>query len=217
MGSIDPAIASVLDTHPLQDYSDEEELLDSLDDDPAFESFREQRLQQLHQEFNDAKYLRNREHGSCTEIKEEKALMDIVNTGAELCVVHFFKPDFHRCGIMNGHLEKLAPLHLETRFLRINVENAPFLVTKLKVQVLPCVIAFNKGVSVDRIIGFEGLGYSEDTFSTKDLERRLVQSGSLIREKVKEGHEIGSMQRNSKRSDNRGRGSKADDDDDDWD
>ncbi|KAL8771308.1 MAG: hypothetical protein Q9209_003213 [Squamulea sp. 1 TL-2023] len=219
MGPIDPAVASVLDTHPSKDYSDEDELLDSLDDDPAFESFREQRLQQLHQEFNNAKYLRNQEHGSYTEIKEEKALMDIVNTGAELCVVHFFKPDFHRCGIMNGHLERLAPLHLETRFLHINVENAPFLVTKLKVQVLPCVIAFKKGVSVDRIVGFEGLGYSEDTFSTKDLESRLVQSGSLVRAKLKEDHQVGSMQRNWKGSDYRRGGSKADEDEDedDWD
>lgn len=137
--------------------------------------------------------------------------MDIVNTGAELCVVHFFKPDFHRCAIMDGHLEQLAPLHFDTRFLRINVENAPFLVTKLKVQVLPCIIAFRKSVSIDRIIGFEGLGYSEDTFSTKDLERRLVRSGALVREKLTEGQEAGFH-------DMRNRSPQADDeDDDDWD
>ncbi|KAL8796592.1 MAG: hypothetical protein Q9182_007321 [Xanthomendoza sp. 2 TL-2023] len=222
MGSIDPAVASVLDTRPPKDHSDEDELLDSLDDDPAFESFREQRLQQLHEEFTRAKQLRNREHGQYTEIKAEKALMDIVNTDAELCVVHFFKSDFHRCGIMDGHLERLAPLHFDTRFLKINVDNAPFLVTKLKVQVLPCVIAFKKGVSVDRIIGFEGLGYSEDTFATKDLERRLLRSGSLVREKINESHDARSMQIEHDGSGGRGRGrgqksKDNEDDDDDWD
>jgi len=66
----------------------------------------------------------------------------------------------------------------------MNVENAPFLVTRLKVQVLPCVIAFVNGVSVDRIIGFEGLGYTQDTFTTQDLEGRLLGSGVVQRAKA---------------------------------
>ena len=78
----------------------------------------------------------------------------------------------------------LAPKHFDTRFLRINVEDAPFLVTKLKIQVLPCVLSFVDGVSTDRIIGFEGLGYSEDTFTTRDLEARLLAAGVLTRAKT---------------------------------
>jgi len=66
----------------------------------------------------------------------------------------------------------------------MSVENAPFLVTRLKVQVLPCVIAFVNGVSVDRIIGFEGLGYTQDTFTTQDLEGRLLDSGVIQRAKT---------------------------------
>jgi hypothetical protein len=66
----------------------------------------------------------------------------------------------------------------------MNVENAPFLVTKLKIQVLPCVLAFVDGVSVDRIVGFEGLGYTQDTFTTKDLEGRLLSSGVIQRAKA---------------------------------
>lgn len=68
----------------------------------------------------------------------------------------------------------------------MNVENAPFLVIRLKVQVLPCVIAFVNGVSVDRIIGFEGLGYTQDTFTTQDLEGRLLTSGVVQRAKAKD-------------------------------
>lgn len=80
---------------------------------------------------------------------------------------------------MDAHLDALAPSHLSARFLKIDVEHAPFLVAKLGVKVLPCVIAFVGGVSADRIVGFEGLGYSEDTFETGDLERRLVGTGVL--------------------------------------
>lgn len=89
------------------------------------------------------------------------------------------------------------------------MENAPFLVTKLNVRVLPCVIAFVDGVSVDRIIGFEGLGYSEGTFTTADLEARLLKSGVLTRVKIT-GDEIVTQRRLQKEKE-------EDDDDDEWD
>jgi len=102
----------------------------------------------------------------------------------------------------------LAPKHFDTRFLKMNVENAPFLVTKLKVQVLPCVIAFVNGVTVDRIVGFEGLGYTQDTFTTKDLEARLLTSGVIQRAKTTEnaGVRFGATRKKEES-----------DDDDDWD
>ena len=93
----------------------------------------------------------------------------------------------------------------------MNVENAPFLVTKLKIQVLPCVLAFIGGVSVDRIVGFEGLGYTQDTFTTKDLEARLLSSGVVQRAKATMDAGIGSLG---------GRGAEgkdASDDEDGWD
>lgn len=79
---------------------------------------------------------------------------------------------------MDNHLATLAAVHLETRFVKMEVERAPFLVERLKVRVLPCVIAFVGGVGVDRVVGFEGLG-GGDGFETGDLERRLVGAGVL--------------------------------------
>jgi hypothetical protein len=102
----------------------------------------------------------------------------------------------------------LAPKHFDTRFLKMNVENAPFLVTKLKVQVLPCVIAFVDGITVDRIVGFEGLGYTQDTFTTKDLEARLLSSGVIQRAKTTENAAV-RFGVTAKKD--------ASDDDDDWD
>jgi hypothetical protein len=95
----------------------------------------------------------------------------------------------------------LAKKHLDTRFLKINVESAPFLVTKLKVQVLPCVIAFIDGVTVDRIIGFEGLGYSPDNFTTKDLEARLLSSGVILRAKAASNAGIRFVAKTTKKDD----------------
>jgi thioredoxin-like negative regulator of GroEL len=91
----------------------------------------------------------------------------------------------------------------------MNVDNAPFLVVKLKVQVLPCVLAFVGGVSVDRIVGFEGLGYTEDTFTTKDLEARLLSSGVIQRAKATA--DAGGVRFGAKAP------RKEDSDDDEWD
>lgn len=93
----------------------------------------------------------------------------------------------------------------------MNVENAPFLVTKLKIQVLPCVLAFVNGVSTDRIVGFEGLGYSEDTFTTKDLETRLLAAGVLTRAKTM-GNEAVYEKKRRKEKEEEDAG-----DDDEWD
>ncbi len=103
----------------------------------------------------------------------------------------------------------LAPKHFDTRFVKINVENAPFLVAKLKVQVLPCVIAFVDGIGVDRIIGFEGLGQG-DSFTTKDLESRLLRAGVLVRAKTT-NQDIG-VQRGKGKVQHHG-----EEDNDDWD
>ena len=56
---------------------------------------------------------------------------------------------------------------------------------------LPCVLSFIEGVSVDRLIGFEGLGYTPDTFTTKDLEARLLACGIIRRSRAVEDAGIG--------------------------
>ena len=59
---------------------------------------------------------------------------------------------------MHMHLGKIAPAHLETKFLKLDAEKAPFFVEKLRIRVLPTVIGFHNGVAMDdRVIGFQNL------------------------------------------------------------
>lgn len=216
---IDPLVAKVLDSslhsapsHPADSDLEEDELLDALDNDesdPTLNAYRANRIQQLSSELSRAKTLRtDASHGTYTSISTEKELMEIV-TAAKHAVVHFFHPDFARCSVMDRHLEILAPLHWEVRFLRIDVSNAPFLCTKLGIKILPCVLGFVNGVSVERIVGFEGLGREGDTFPTEDLEARLVDKQVLFRPKVT-GTNGGRRKVNEKKD-------ADEDDDDDWD
>ena len=105
MSTVDPRVAAVLDRSNQHDNSDDEDALiaELEEDESSLAAFREQRLQQLHGELARAKAQRNSDYGTYTEIKDEKQLMDIT-TSAKLCVVHFMKPDFNRCRIMDQKL-----------------------------------------------------------------------------------------------------------------
>lgn len=104
MSNIDSRVADILDRSHGNDSEDEDALIASLEEDSITDGFREQRLQQLHSEFNRAKQQKAIGFGDYTEIKEEKALMEIT-ASAERAVVHFFKDDFAKCGVMDGELE----------------------------------------------------------------------------------------------------------------
>jgi len=164
---------------PDPDAPDEDDLFAELeaeienDDGPL----REQGLRELQREMEHLKQMREDMHGKYTELTDEK---EVIRTCASepLCVIHFYHSNFRRCAIMDKHMAALAPKYFNTRFLRVFVENVPFLVEKLGLKVLPCVICFVKGISKDRITGFEELG-NADSFSTATLELRLMHTGVI--------------------------------------
>lgn len=209
---LDPTVAKILDKERPEAKDDdddddkEDELLDELEaDEAALDAFREKRMQQLHDEMMRARQMRDRSHGGYEESTNEKEIMDFT-TSTKYTIIHFFHPDFRRCQIMDTHLSALAPKHFDTRFARIHVENAPFLVDRLKIVVLPCLISFVDGKSVDRIEGFAELG-NTDNFSTAMLEGRLLACGVLQRAKTEDTGRGAAVKTKVVESD----------DDDDWD
>jgi hypothetical protein len=56
------------------------------------------------------------------------------------------------------------------------LQDSPFFTVKLGIKVLPAVVLFKGGVSVDRLVGFQQLG-GRDDFSTAALEARLKAAG----------------------------------------
>ncbi|XP_042403440.1 thioredoxin domain-containing protein PLP3B-like [Zingiber officinale] len=74
------------------------------------------------------------------------------------------------------HLKALAPVHINTKFIKLDAENAPFFVTKLAIKTLPCVILFRNDIAFDRIVGFQDLG-SKDDFTARALENLLKRKG----------------------------------------
>ncbi|WVQ72992.1 hypothetical protein IAR50_002555 [Cryptococcus sp. DSM 104548] len=158
------------------------ELLDSIADSFDYSAHREARMEALAQQVKAVKDLRETgdgDYGRVVEYKEEKPMIERM-AKEKYCLINFFHPDFKRCEIMDRKLAELAPAHPHTLFLKASVDNVPFLVSKMAIKVLPCVMCYVDGRAVDRLIGFEDLGQT-DTFTTKALEFRLQQSGVLPR------------------------------------
>ncbi|KAJ1923172.1 hypothetical protein IWQ60_006051 [Tieghemiomyces parasiticus] len=156
---------------------EEDALFEELENDSGVAAYREQRLDALKQQMAELQHMRSNDHGQYTEIFEEKAALDLM-TSTDLCVLHFYHPDFRRCLIMDKHLQLLARKYFTTKFFKVNVSNVPFMVEKLKIRVLPCVIPVVNSVTVRRVVGFEELG-NKDDFKTVQLEALLRRTGVL--------------------------------------
>ena len=116
-------------------------------------------------------------HGVYTEVTEEKDFFDVCKKSNKV-VCHFYRDSTFRCKIVDKHLELLAPMHLETRFVKLNVDRAPFLCKRLNIRVLPTIACVIEGKTQDYIKGFDDLG-GHDEFSTEMLAWRLGCAGAL--------------------------------------
>lgn len=83
-----------------------------------------------------------------------------------------------RCKIVDKHMFALAPKHVETRFIKLDVERAPFLCNRLKIHILPTIAIVIDGITKDYIKGFDDMGGTDD-FTTEIFEWRLACSDAI--------------------------------------
>ncbi|KAB8275099.1 thioredoxin-like protein [Aspergillus minisclerotigenes] len=199
-------IRNIEPKHSLRDQddgTDDDDLLKALEneDDSAY---RAQRIEQLNTELASAQNNRSVAPGQTTIIQdsiyptlENDQILLSFTTDTHRCVIHFAHPDFSRCGTMDEHMRALATRHYDVRFARVDVRDIPFVVEKLKIRVLPCVIGFKDGIAAERVVGFEGLALGgrdgTDSFSTATLEKRLLWKGVLVQAKIKDGNDDSDM------------------------
>ncbi|KIX10095.1 uncharacterized protein Z518_01176 [Rhinocladiella mackenziei CBS 650.93] len=223
--------------HDVQEEEEEEDtdaLLASLENEGDDSAYRAQRMQELNRAAaSKATITFDTIKKAYITLKSDDETLSFT-TEHERAVVHFFHPDFARCNTMDTHCQHIAEIHAEygnadVSFARIDVKDAPFVVEKLGVRVLPCVIGFVKGVVKGRVTGFEGLCWNGKEGSpdvTRSLEEALV-GWTVLRKKLLLGHDDEASdhddddapnRRISAREGIRGRKQKIEDDnDDDWD
>jgi hypothetical protein len=112
-------------------------------------------------------------HGRYLEMNDTKDFFNAAKKSQRM-IVHFYRSVTARCEIVDAHFHKLAPQHLETKFVRIDAEKSPFLVERLGIILLPTIVLIKDGKTEHSIHGFDEFGGSDD-FSTSDMAYVLSQ------------------------------------------
>lgn len=200
--------------------SDDEydDLLNEVDNDPEMEQMRNIRMQHMRQQAGERAENLAKGHGQYRHISQDEFLTEV--TASKWCAIHFFHKEFERCKILHHHLDLIAPHHVECKFLQIDAEKCPFFISKLQIQMLPCLIVFKDGVVVDRLTGFEALADPEepDKWHTSRLQAWIASCGAIKyqmpnEEMRKEMKKMGIVQRGTIWSENRAHDSESDDSD----
>jgi hypothetical protein len=156
----------------VEDKIDEEiAALDRLDPDDI-EALRERRIQQMRRAAERRAKWRAQGHGEYAEVPEKEFFA--AAKASERLVCHFYRDNWP-CKVLDKHLSIIAKQHVETRFIKVHAEKAPFLTEKLRIVVLPTLAIVKNAKVEDYVVGFDELG-GKDDFSTDDLEERLAKS-----------------------------------------
>ncbi|XP_046976122.1 thioredoxin domain-containing protein 9 [Vanessa cardui] len=147
--------------------------LDALDNSDL-EAIRQQRIAEMKQRAKQKQEWLAIGHGEYSEIDSEKEFFAVCGK-SDSVVCHFYRSDTPRCRIVDMHLRLLARRHLETRFVKLDVERAPFLTGRLKIRVIPTIGLVKANKTKDFIVGFTDLG-GRDDFSTEMLEWRIARA-----------------------------------------
>lgn len=192
-----------------------------LHNDDMILKLRQQRIQQMQEMAQQQTKYKMAQHGTYEELTGTKgttshdvgrAFFDCAKQ-SERFIVHFYRPQTEYCQIFHKHLSTLAVQHMETKFVKVNVQDcdqmeqgASFLVERLQVRVMPTLVLICKGKVVHQIRGFDELGGTEsfETFQLAQLLAKYLLVHLTDKEQEQIQEEI--VQRESRRRNN-GRGS----------
>uniref|UniRef100_A0AC11DUW9 Thioredoxin domain containing 9 n=1 Tax=Ovis aries TaxID=9940 RepID=A0AC11DUW9_SHEEP len=164
-------------TKLVEEHLDSEiQKLDQMDED-ELERLKEKRLEALKKAQQQKQEWLSKGHGEYREIPSERDFFQEVKESKKV-VCHFYRDSTFRCKILDRHLVILSKKHLETKFLKLNVEKAPFLCERLRIKVIPTLALVKDGKTQDFVVGFSDLGNTDD-FTTETLEWRLGCSDIL--------------------------------------
>ena len=121
-----------------------------------------------------------RGHGELREITEKDFFSEM--KGEERMVCLFYRASVP-CQAMEKHLGVVAKKHLETKFVKIEAEKAPFLAERLRIWMLPTLALIQHEKTTDYVVGLDDVGGTED-FDTSALEHRLIQGQVIFGESV---------------------------------
>lgn len=133
----------------------------SSEEDEIFLKYKTKRMAELKQT-----------NSTVGELDTERLL--IKKTKSNRMIVHFYKPEFKRCRIMNERLNRVCKFFPDIEFYKIDPDKCPMVVEKIGVKILPFLGFFKDGYYVGHQVGFENLG--DEDFEADDLVKIIKES-----------------------------------------
>mmetsp|Transcript_2708 Transcript_2708/g.7397 ORF Transcript_2708/g.7397 Transcript_2708/m.7397 type:complete len:190 (+) Transcript_2708:66-635(+) len=153
------------------------ERLEQLKDD-EYETLRRNRLAEMKKEAEKRREWSANGHGTVSTIAE-RDFFDVVKRSDRVCAV------FYRTGASRftddiiAHLDRVAEAHVEAKFVLLDAEKCPFLVDRLRIQVLPSIVLVKNAKADYTYVGLDELLTSKRTLETVTIEQRLFDRNFL--------------------------------------
>ena len=91
--------------------------------------------------------------GVCvTNVRDD--IFNAIITRNKLVVVDFFATWCGPCRALSPYIDELSINHHRVLFAKANIEETPVTANELDVKSLPCVIIFENGKEINRVVGF---------------------------------------------------------------
>lgn len=129
------------------DVNEDEDDIDDDEGDYELRQIKEARLRQIKNAHKQKLENLGKGHGQFREIVQDEFIAEVTSSPVVICL--FYHKDFQKCEIMDHHLLKLAQRHIETKFIKINAEKAPFFVEKVRLLQLTMYIHTTTILSYD--------------------------------------------------------------------
>lgn len=154
--------------------------MDNVDDmhDDQLEAIRQKRLNQLKKQSEDRARWRRNGHGTVHRISEKEFFTRAKGIPRMLAI--FLRPGSSRfTEDFLEHVTRVAEAHLETLFITIDAEKAPFLCDRLRIRVMPSLVLVKDGEIERMLPGLDHLCSQTGSFSTATIEKRLFDMAML--------------------------------------
>jgi len=151
--------------------------LDNMDDE-ELERLRERRIRQMKERQEKKTEYLAAGHGAYIEVTDQRDFFDMIKKSKRV-VCHFYRPTTWRCEVVDKHLGRMAVKHIETKFIKVNVEKSPFLVERLNIVVIPSIVLVIDNKTNHTIQGFDELGgdgFTFERFETVLLRYKVIES-----------------------------------------
>ncbi|KAI8921031.1 thioredoxin-like protein [Powellomyces hirtus] len=208
---MDKVISSKYGEKDIEDRTlDELDELEDEEDDRVLESYRRQRMAEIHAASRLEKY------GTVTQISKPDYTVEVTEASANTwVVVHLFQNSVPACKLVNGILDRLAARYRATKFLKIVADQC---IPNYPDRNTPTLLVYGNGDLKRNIIGIEQLGGNNTTVD--HIEKMLKQIGAIEDSPLTAGraNRDSDDEEDKPRSGfNIRRAAKTDSDDDDWD